>query len=102
MKNCQILKKCRLQYIGKKLRLARLCKNLTQEQLGSLLNVQKTTISKIEAGKMSLEINLVIEICNILHLTYEQLLPKKEISEDIIQKEMNDMEDKIYSVIFSN
>lgn len=38
-------------YIGEAIRTARKKKNLTQEQLGQLMGVQRAQISKIENGK---------------------------------------------------
>lgn len=38
--------------IGEKIRTARLAKNMTQEELGALLGVQKSAIAKYESGRV--------------------------------------------------
>ena len=39
-----------LAKISKKLRAARICRNLTQKQLGAKVNLSESTVSRIESG----------------------------------------------------
>lgn len=41
----------RAYHVGEAIKLARIKKNLTQEQLGELMGVKRAQISKIESGK---------------------------------------------------
>lgn len=56
-----------------KFKLARVEKDLTQEQLAEKVNVTRQTISLIEAGKYNPSINLCIAICKVLDKTLNDI-----------------------------
>ncbi len=56
-----------------KLKLARIEKDLTQEQLAERINVTRQTIGLIEAGKYNPSIKLCIAICKELDKTLNDI-----------------------------
>lgn len=56
-----------------KLKLARIEKDLTQEQLAKLCGVSRQTINYIELGKYSPSISLAITIAKVLGKTLDDL-----------------------------
>ena len=55
--------------MGKLLKTLRKHKNLTQEQLGKLIGVKKTEISKLERGDRNLTIGRLIQLLDALLVT---------------------------------
>lgn len=55
-----------IEIIGEKLKQLRLAKNLTQEQLGKIIGVQKAQISKLERGASSSTISTINRVFNAL------------------------------------
>lgn len=55
-----------MELLGEKLKQVRKDKNLTQEQLGLLIGVQKAQISKLERGNNSATISTVIKVFSAL------------------------------------
>lgn len=60
------------------LKNARKLKNLTQEQLGELVNVQKSAISKYERGAIQPSQDILIRISEVLCVSVDYLLGKIE------------------------
>ena len=56
----------RMDIIGKMIKQARQDRNLTQEQLGELIGVQKSQISKLESSANSATIDTVIKVFKAL------------------------------------
>jgi HTH-type transcriptional regulator / antitoxin HipB len=56
----------RMDVLGKMIRAARLERNLTQEELGKLVGVQKAQISKLESSTNSATIDTVIRVFKAL------------------------------------
>jgi len=56
----------RMEVIGKMIKKARQERNLTQEQLGELIGVQKSQISKLESSANSATIDTVIKVFKAL------------------------------------
>jgi len=65
--------------MGELLRTLRKHKNLTQEQLGKLIGVKKTEISKLERGDRNLTIGRLIQLLDALLVTTKL---KVEVSEN--------------------
>ena len=55
-----------MEILGEKLKRIRKEKNLTQEQLGKLIGVQKAQISKIESGASSATISTITKVFRAL------------------------------------
>ncbi|MGL5244870.1 MAG: helix-turn-helix transcriptional regulator [Sarcina sp.] len=58
---------------NKKMKIARIEKDLSQDQLASEVGVTRQTISMIESGKYNPTIKLCIAICKVLGKTLDQL-----------------------------
>ena len=55
-----------MEILGEKLKRIRKEKNLTQEQLGKLIGVQKAQISKLESGASSATISTITKVFHAL------------------------------------
>lgn len=58
---------------NKKMKIARIECDLTQEQLADKVGVARQTIGLIEAGKYNPSISLCIDICKALNRTLDDL-----------------------------
>jgi len=61
-----------------KMKMARVEKDLTQEELADRINVTRQTISLIEAGKYNPSLNLCVAICKELGKTLDDLFWEEE------------------------
>ena len=70
-----------LDLLGNAIKEARLYHNLTQEQLGKLVGVQKAQISKLENNFTNSRFDTVIKVFNALHakINFKVELPKKKL-----------------------
>jgi DNA-binding XRE family transcriptional regulator len=57
----------RMDLLSKMIKAARKKRNLTQEELGKLLGVQKAQISKLESSVNSATIDTILKVFNALH-----------------------------------
>jgi DNA-binding XRE family transcriptional regulator len=57
----------RMDILGKMIKSARLERNLTQEQLGQLVGVQKSQISKLESSANSATIDTILKVFKALN-----------------------------------
>jgi HTH-type transcriptional regulator/antitoxin HipB len=71
----------RLELLGHAIKEARLHHNLTQEQLGKLVGVQKAQISKLENNFTNARFDTVLKVFNALHakVNFRVELPKKKL-----------------------
>lgn len=60
------------------MKIARIEKDLSQEQLADLIGVSRQTISMIEAGKFNPSLQLCISICRALDRTLNDLFWETE------------------------
>lgn len=56
----------RMDVLGRMIKTARLERNLTQEQLGKLIGVQKSQISKLESSANSATIDTILKVFKAL------------------------------------
>ncbi|MBY0121261.1 helix-turn-helix transcriptional regulator [Bacillus sp. S/N-304-OC-R1] len=56
-----------------KLKVARIEKDLSQEELANIVGVSRQTIGLIEKGKYNPSLNLCISICKALNKTLDEL-----------------------------
>ena len=61
-----------------RLKLARVEKDLSQEELAKIVGVSRNTIGLIEAGKYNPSLNLCISICKALSRTLNDLFWEEE------------------------
>lgn len=71
------------------MKVARVQKDLTQEELADLVGVTRQTIGMIEAGNYNPSLNLCIEICKALDRTLDDLFWENE-------QDKNDQQSKWY------
>ncbi len=71
----------KLELLGYAIKEARLHHNLTQEQLGKLVGVQKAQISKLENNFTNARFDTVIKVFNALHakVNFKVKLPKRKL-----------------------
>ncbi|MCW3105830.1 MAG: transcriptional regulator [Segetibacter sp.] len=71
----------KLELLGYAIKEARLYNNLTQEQLGKLVGVQKAQISKIENNFTNARFDTVLKVFNALNakVNFKVELPKKKL-----------------------
>ena len=65
----QLLKK-----FGKNVKIERIKKDLTQEKLGEILDVNTNYIACIECGRQNMSLGKVLELANALQTNIENLL----------------------------
>ena len=70
----------RLDVLGDLIRKTRLDRNLTQEELGKLIGVQKAQISKLERNASNMRIETIIRIFDALkaHVKFQIELDNRE------------------------
>jgi len=71
----------KLELLGNAIKEARLHHNLTQEQLGKLVGVQKAQISKLENNFTNARFDTVLKVFHALHakVNFKVELPKRKL-----------------------
>ncbi len=72
--NQDMTKEILLKKFGLNVKIARLKKGLTQEQLAELMNIHLTYIAKIETGKINMSLGKILEIAKVLKIDINKLL----------------------------
>lgn len=62
------------QSIGKQIRICRRNADITQESLAEKINVSPPYISRIETGSASPSLQTLVDICNVLNTTIDNLM----------------------------
>lgn len=72
----------KLELLGNAIKEARIHQNLTQEQLGQMVGVQKAQISKLENNFTNARFDTVIKVFNALNakVNFKVELPKQKLS----------------------
>lgn len=73
--------------IGKKLKQARLKKELTQENIANILNVSRSTISNWEIGRSYPDLESVVALSDLYNISLDEILREDE---DMVKKLSND------------
>lgn len=68
------MKNLNFEYIGEKLRSIRLSKNLTQEYIANITDVNTSHISNIENNRVKVSLSTLVGICNALDTTVDYIL----------------------------
>ena len=76
--------------IGKFIAKCRKEKNLTQAQLAKKLNITDRAVSKWETGKSMPDSSIMLELCEILGITVNELLSGEEIGMDSYEKKADE------------
>lgn len=75
-----------LETMGKFIADCRKEKNLTQMQLAEKLNITNRAVSKWETGKGCPDVSIMLELCDILGITVNELLTGERITMEDYQK----------------
>ena len=67
-------KKTLLKKFGKNVKIARIKKDLTQEQLSEILDINQNYIACIECGRQNMSLGKILELANALQIDIEALL----------------------------
>lgn len=86
--------------IGKFIATCRKNSNLTQEQLAEKLGITYKAVSKWECGKGLPDASIMVDLCDILNITVNDLLSGENVSEDNYQKKLE--ENIIETMDYSN
>ena len=63
-----------LKKFGKNVKIERIKKDLTQEQLAEIMNVSQNYISNIELGKANMSLVKIYELSNYLNVNIKTLI----------------------------
>ena len=69
--------------VGINLKLNRVCKNMSQEQLSERLGITYQQVQKYEAGTNLMPINRILEACDILNIPLSALIERDENAEEL-------------------
>lgn len=69
--------------IGKRIKIARIQKDLTQEQLAEFVELSPTHMSNIETGSTRVSLTSIVRIANALSVTVDMLLCDSIIQERV-------------------
>ena len=91
-----------LAKIGAFIKSCRKEKNLTQDEMSERLNISPKTVSKWECGKGLPDVSIMVDLCNLLSVSVNELLigehiDKKDYMEKAEQKLLDMQEEKIKS-----
>lgn len=64
------------KYLGENIKNLRIENNLTQEQLGNIINVSNACIAKYEQGKIKISTNNLCKIANFFNYSIDKLIKK--------------------------
>lgn len=68
------MKDLNFEQIGEKLKKIRLSKNLTQEYIADMADVNTSHISNIENNRVKISLSTLIHVCNALNVTVDSIL----------------------------
>lgn len=63
-----------LKKFGKNVKIERIKKDLTQEQLAEIMGVSQNYIANIECGKANMSLGKILELSNYMNVNINQLL----------------------------
>ena len=63
-----------LKKLGKNVKIERIKKDMTQEQLSTLLGVSQNYIACIERGRENMSLGKILELANALNVKIEKIL----------------------------
>ena len=75
---------------NRRMKIARVEKDLSQEQLAAAVGVTRQTISMIESGRFNPSLQLCIAICRALDRTLDQLFWEEEAEKETVRGGIRD------------
>ena len=85
------MKNIDFEKIGRTLKELRICKNLTQEYVADIADVNTSHISNIENNRVKVSLTTLVQICNALNTTVDYILadeynmPSTAIEQEILK-----------------
>lgn len=70
--------------LGEKIRYFRRSKNLTQKQLGDLIGISASNITKYEKGNIEPNLSILEKIAEVLEINVTELMTSKQIEENTL------------------
>ena len=70
--------------LGEKIRYFRRAKNLTQKQLGDLIGISASNITKYEKGNIEPNLSILEKIAEVLEINVTELMTSKQIEENTL------------------
>ncbi|MCC0629782.1 helix-turn-helix transcriptional regulator [Clostridioides sp. ES-S-0108-01] len=70
--------------LGKRIKIARIKKNVTQEVIAEKIDITPSHMSNIETGKTKLSLHVLINIANVLSVTIDELLCDNVLNSKVI------------------
>lgn len=86
------MKTINFELIGKKLKELRISKNLTQEYIANMADVNVSHISNIENNRVKISLPTLVHVCNALDTTVDYILsdeyitPSNAIEQEILKE----------------
>lgn len=77
-----------LHTIGNKLLCIRKRMGLTQAEVAEAAGLSDRTYADIERGTVNMRTETILRICNVLHITPDEILTEENISQQARQKEI--------------
>ena len=84
--------------IGEKIYNLRKKKNMSQEDLASVLNVSRQTISKWETGESNPDIDKIVPLCNFFEISTDEFLKGRDI---VYERKLDKEQKKNKALTFS-
>ena len=69
----------KMEVLGDMIKSVRKERNLTQEQLGELIGVQKSQISKLERNTKNVTVETILKVFNALHANVKFIVEMKDL-----------------------
>ena len=83
------MKNINFELIGKKLKELRISKNLTQEYIANMADVNVSHISNIENNRVKISLPTLVHVCNALGTTVDYILADEYITpSNVIEQEI--------------
>lgn len=83
------MKTINFELIGKKLKELRISKNLTQEYIANMADVNVSHISNIENNRVKISLPTLVHVCNALGTTVDYVLADEYIApSNVIEQEI--------------
>ena len=81
------------QEFGKRVKALRMGKGLTQEKLAEMLNISFSQISRIESGRSTPSIDVMIELAELFQVSLDYLILGRELETENVRNTLLELAD---------
>jgi transcriptional regulator with XRE-family HTH domain len=85
-----------LQHVGSQIKMFRKIKKLTIEELATIINKSKSTVSKYESGEITIDVVTLFNISKALNINIINLLDYEEKEKDVVEQNHPWLANKLY------